>query len=169
VMDFFTDTYQSYVDNSLLASVGFPGRVPGSNELVEFSFADITTFGFGPEGSTSFGLSASAVFDNFIVQDGLLGDYNLDGTVNAADYTTWKSTFGSAISPSGNNADGNKNGIVDAADYVIWRDNQGATLGSGAGLGAALSTTVVPEPAGVVVVFMAAPAFLYRLRRRRVD
>ncbi|MCA9187775.1 MAG: hypothetical protein R3E01_32365 [Pirellulaceae bacterium] len=53
----------------------------------------------------------------------LPGDYNRDGTVNAADYTVWKDSFGMSIDLS---ADGNQNGIVDVADYLIWKDNFGA-------------------------------------------
>ena len=128
VYDFTLDSYQSYYDGVLKASTGF---VDGSFGLNDFSDADIAAFAAGPD-SISQGLSASAVFDNFVIRDGLLGDYNLDGAVNATDYTTWRSTFGAAVAPAGNNADGNKNGIVDAGDYVIWRDNQGATLAGGA-------------------------------------
>jgi hypothetical protein len=47
------------------------------------------------------------------------GDYNADGAVDAADYSLWKSTFGSR---SRLPADGNADGVVDAADYVIWRN-----------------------------------------------
>jgi hypothetical protein len=55
--------------------------------------------------------------------------------VDAADYSAWKSAFGS--SPlAGHSADGNGDGRVDAADYTVWRDNLGAAYipaGSGAG------------------------------------
>jgi hypothetical protein len=92
----------------------------------------------------------------------LAGDYNADGTVDDADYTGWRATFGTA---TGNPpADGNRNGVVDAADYVVWRKNVGTTV-DGAG-----SLVSVPEPASVAII---APSLilvlLATLTRRRTN
>ncbi|MEM9913868.1 MAG: hypothetical protein AAF911_02790 [Planctomycetota bacterium] len=77
----------------------------------------------------------------------LLGDYNRDGSVNAADYTIWADNFGSMVSLD---ADGNDNGVIDAADYTIWADNFGQTAGSLAPL------HTIPEPTSIVVVTLVA-------------
>jgi Dockerin type I domain len=69
------------------------------------------------------------------------GDYNGDGLVNAADYTSWRGAIGSINSLA---ADGNNDGVVNAADYVIWRKSI-----STPGMGAAAS---VPEPGGYVLM-----------------
>jgi subtilisin family serine protease len=62
----------------------------------------------------------------------LPGDFNRDTIVNRADYSLWKSTFGST---SDLRADGNGDGRVNAADYTVWRNNEGATASaSGASL-----------------------------------
>jgi hypothetical protein len=53
------------------------------------------------------------------------GDYNLDGTVNLADYTLWRDTLG-AMGP-GLAADGDGSETVDTADYAIWKTNFGMT------------------------------------------
>ena len=163
VLDFGTDSYRGYVNGMLVATTGFVDRGFG---LDNFSDADISAFAASPD-AVSQGLSASAVFDNFVIRDGLLGDYDIDGDVDTADYTKWRMTFGTAVSPAGNNADGNKNGVVDAGDYVIWRDNLNASLFSGAGSGAALSSLVVPEPSGLLLILMVAPALVGRTFRRR--
>jgi hypothetical protein len=89
------------------------------------------------------------------------GDYNDDGQVDAADYSTWRDTMGKAVLP-GRGADGNLNGIIDAGDYDIWKSKFAA---SGAGGGA---ISVVPEPASIVFVLMAAAATLLSRRRGRV-
>ncbi len=74
---------------------------------------------------------------------GLPGDYNLDGTVDAADYVVWRKTNGSQT------------------DYNVWRSHFGHPPGSGSG------TTVraaVPEPATLVLLMLAVAGI--RLRRR---
>lgn len=82
------------------------------------------------------------------------GDYNLSGTVDAADYTVWQDGFGSTTALD---ADGNGNGIIDAADYTIWQDNFGVSISGGHS-----SSVVVPEP-----VSLASFALMGLLGRRR--
>ena len=74
----------------------------------------------------------------------LLGDYNQNGIVDAADYALWRDTNGDIGKDLA--ADGNENGMVDAADYDVWRAHFGntANLGGGAYLP---DTAAVPEPA----------------------
>lgn len=59
------------------------------------------------------------------------GDYNADGTVDAADYTLWRDGLGTKYTQ---------------ADYAVWKANFGiATSGSGSG-------TAVPEPTAVALL-----------------
>jgi hypothetical protein len=80
------------------------------------------------------------------------GDYNHNGTVDAADYAVWRDTLGE----SGMNlpADGNGNHQIDVADYEIWRANFGdmAGLGASGGLRGGAS---VPEPQSAVLFLFA--------------
>jgi hypothetical protein len=71
------------------------------------------------------------------------GDYNADGTVNAADYVVWRNTLGSVDDLR---ADGNGNEMIDAGDYDIWKSLFGTHYGSGAG-----SLATVPEPASALL------------------
>ncbi|WP_146574032.1 hypothetical protein [Botrimarina hoheduenensis] len=63
------------------------------------------------------------------------GDYDYDGTVDAADYAIWEDAFGTTgTSP----ADGSANAVVDVADYTVWRDH----LGDAGVLGVAADVSV---------------------------
>ncbi len=89
----------------------------------------------------------------------LVGDYNGDGTVDAADYTVWRDTLGAQVAPFFG-ADGNGDGIVNDADQAVWKAHFGATAGGGEGALAA-----VPEPAAALL--LAGGAVLGTLARRR--
>ncbi|MEX2091953.1 MAG: glycosyl hydrolase [Pirellulales bacterium] len=84
----------------------------------------------------------------------LPGDYNLDGTVDAADYTVWRDSFGQT--GIGLAADGDGNGTIDDGDYGIWRLYFGETSGNGAGAS-------VPEPDAMLLLFIGS-AFLPAIR-----
>ncbi|MEM9914126.1 MAG: hypothetical protein AAF911_04120 [Planctomycetota bacterium] len=85
----------------------------------------------------------------------LLGDYNGDGEVNAADYTVWADNFGSMVDLE---ADGNGNGVIDAADYTVWADNFGNTLPGQA------AVTFIPEPATAGLIALGGLVMLRRPR-----
>lgn len=94
----------------------------------------------------------------------LVGDYNGDGTVNAADYVVWRKQQGTTA--SGLAADGNGDGTVGAADYNIWRANLGNSLsGSGTGSGLLISGAV-PEPATAALAGAALVVIAARAARR---
>ena len=57
----------------------------------------------------------------------LAGDYNGDGTVDAADYALSRGTNGTSVAAA-TVADGNGDGKVDALDYSVWKTNFGLTL-----------------------------------------
>ncbi len=76
---------------------------------------------------------------------GVPGDYNGNGTVDAADYVLWRNG-----GPLQNEVD--TPGTVTAADYTEWRARFGNSSGSGSGLGA----SNVPEPVTLVGLFLGA-------------
>jgi hypothetical protein len=72
----------------------------------------------------------------------LVGDYNRNGVVNAADYTVWRDARGQTVAPFAG-ADGNGDGLVNDADYALWKSNYGAgTSLSGLMLQEALSGAI---------------------------
>lgn len=86
------------------------------------------------------------------------GDFDRDRSVTAADYSVWKTAFGSTTETA---ADANHNGVVDAADYTIWRNH----LGSGGDASAALATGV-PEPSTFGLAWCAVFYSLLTTRRK---
>jgi hypothetical protein len=94
------------------------------------------------------------------------GDYNGDGTVDAADYVAWRGTLNQTVAP-GSGADGNLNRSIDAGDYAFWRGRFGNDVPTPAsGVGAALA---IPEPATYVVFLTGLLAFAARLRTVRIE
>jgi hypothetical protein len=169
VLDFATDTYYGLVNGAVRAVSGFVDRQFG---LDDFTDADIATFAAAAD-SVSQSLSSRALFDNFVVRDGLQGDYDVDGDVDSNDYNRWRATFGSHVFTPGRLADGNNNGVVDAADYVVWRNNLGANLFSGTGTGAAVglsaALSAVPEPSCMLLGLFALSMIASTRRYRRVE
>ena len=81
----------------------------------------------------------------FSIVPAMPGDFNLNGSVDAADYVVWRKTDGSA------------------AAYNLWRSHFGQTVGSGAALPSSGPLSAVLEPACLA---LAAGALLLPLRRR---
>jgi hypothetical protein len=88
---------------------------------------------------------------------GLLGDYNGNGAVDAADYVLWRKG-----GPLQNEAD--NQGIVNGQDYVEWRARFGNSAGSGTG--ALVGSTAVPEPTTAFLVLFGLVALADGSRKR---
>jgi hypothetical protein len=101
-------------------------------------------------------------------QERLLGDYNGDSIVDAADYTVWRDalgTTGAGMSADGAGANGLPDGVVDQLDYLCWQANFGLSYGIGGA--ASLAEAVVPEPASVGLLALCGGAVSCRHVRRR--
>jgi hypothetical protein len=81
--------------------------------------------------------------------EGIPGDHNGDGTVDAADYALWRSD---PDSYSG-----------DPQGYIDWVDNFGATAGSGGSV-----ITTVAEPSGALMLVWAGACW-WTVKRRRAN
>ncbi len=78
------------------------------------------------------------------------GDFNHDGTVNAADYVVFRKGVGTTYSPT---------------DYDAWRAHFGQSYTSGAGAGATLAA--VPEPGTALLLVVGGAMVIASLRGRR--
>jgi endonuclease/exonuclease/phosphatase family metal-dependent hydrolase len=86
-----------------------------------------------------------------VLEATLAGDFNGDGTVDAADYTVWRDGLGADY---------------DQDDYVDWKNNFGQSLGSGGVAGGGRGTLAVPEPGAVLLALVGACLMPCRLSRR---
>ncbi|MCA9184126.1 MAG: LamG-like jellyroll fold domain-containing protein [Pirellulaceae bacterium] len=114
---------------------------------------------FGDDGLANFAGLSEVQFFATVGGTALPGDYNGNGSVDAADYTVWKDNFGSTSDLA---ADGNGNGVIDAADYTVWKDNFGSTA-------AVAQATVTPEPGTMLCVLQVLLLGAGAVRRRRVQ
>jgi hypothetical protein len=116
-------------DSSPLAGTyfGYRNRLAGTNHAINVSY-------------DQFSLSAPAE---------LLGDYNQDGTVDAADYVIWRKHKGQHVA-NNTSADGNGNGVIDTADYRVWASNFGNTIGTASRM--STDSPAVPEPTSWIIL-----------------
>ncbi len=56
----------------------------------------------------------------------LVGDYNLDGAVDVADYAVWRDNFRASVAAY-SGPDGDGDGQITQLDYNVWKSNFGAT------------------------------------------
>lgn len=87
----------------------------------------------------------------------LLGDYNQDGAVNAADYTVWRDSLGSGNVLA---ADGDGNLIIGQGDYGVFASRYGDELTS------PLQSVSTPEPASLS--FLVVGALMASAMRRKL-
>jgi GH35 family endo-1,4-beta-xylanase len=78
----------------------------------------------------------------------LPGDYNVDGIVDAADFTVWRDSLGRSVDFF-EGADGDGDGSITIADYDLWKANFGQTTPMGVG-----SAAAVPEPTSAVFALL---------------
>jgi len=96
----------------------------------------------------------------------LLGDANLDGTVNAEDFTPFSHNLNQ---PGGwDQGDFNYDGTVNAEDFTSFSHNLGQTAALAGTLDAANTVNLanVPEPASGGMMVMAGLGILRRRRKR---
>jgi hypothetical protein len=109
----------------------------------------------GPSGTTNWDTSQLYTTGVLaVIAPMILGDYNRNGAVNAADYSVWRDGLGA---------------MYTQADYAVWKSHFGQTAASGAALLAADPlSAAVPEPRALALLCIACAA-LTSSRHVRVD
>ncbi len=151
---------------AIMASGTFAsGFGPNFQSEVALSGSVYKTLGTATTVGDRSGLSDETILTATLRTNLMSADYNRNGAIDAADYTVWRDTLGSTVSP-GSGADGSRNGIVDQADYAFWvaawPTNPPAVPTS-----AALSSAI-PEPNALISAALAVGATLFFLQRTDV-
>ncbi|MGD9635693.1 MAG: hypothetical protein AB7G28_14720 [Pirellulales bacterium] len=130
---------------------GFFARL--TSDVYQPSDPFLVVFNQGPLTATQ--VTSGALAINTAADDAanLPGDFNHNGTVDAADYTVWRNGLG---------------GAFDQADYTEWKNSFGDSAGAG-------SVASVPEPAGLAFFVatgwfvLATGGIFFRGLRREID
>jgi hypothetical protein len=91
---------------------------------------------------------------------GVLGDYNGNGVVDAADYTVWRDHLGQTFALPNRNP--LLSGPIGMGDYTYWQSRYGAISGAGS-----LAGSAVPEPESICMLAMGAVWLAASRRTRR--
>jgi autotransporter-associated beta strand protein len=156
--DHITDTGLLTLGGTLNVSLisAFAPAAGQSFDLLDFDPAQTTgTFNAIELPALATGLSwnASRLHIDGTLSVNLQGDYNGNGTVDAADYVVYRNTLGQTGTALA--ADGNDNGVIDTGDLDIWRARFGQTAASGS-----ISTATLPEPTTCILALVAAACCL---------
>ncbi len=141
--DYIDDGTGTYVPESDYGDVDYDYYLAASNYLTVDEWGTWLWMFEPAHGDASF----TAYFD----LEPLVGDYNGDGAIDAADYTTWRDAV-TAGATTLTNRDPTNSGAVGETDYDVWKANYGMSAGAGAG---AITLAAVPEPATVVLFGLA--------------
>lgn len=158
------DTYRLRIVDDSVTKLDVSGQLLSGAAVVGQGINKLSFY--GSETSSQFPeIGGIAYFNNLKIESaGTPGDFNGDGIVNAADYTTWRDNLGAPTEAALNN-NGDGVGGVTALDYALWKQsfgNPGAGAGSLAG-----AAQGVPEPSSLAAAFGAVFALGWVMRLRR--
>lgn len=133
---FFSGYAGSSSDNIIM-------KLADATNIASWNEANVTVFYNSPDYTSFNGMDVA--FSEPVVE-ALLGDYNENDILDAADYTVWRDAFevGGTIpnDPTG--------GVATQEDYDFWKANFGDMLGPGAG-----AVDAVPEPTAIGLLSVA--------------
>ena len=159
-------------------TVQAPNSLSETNPHGPMTLAAGASVSLGTIGVIGTGAADQAGVSLQFLRQGGSGDYNNDGTVNAADYTVWRDHLGQSFALPNEDSTATP-GTVTVEDYNIWKTNFGHTGGglvgeasfrtgvvhfvtSGPGAGAA-----VPEPSSYALLLFGLSALAFYKRNVR--
>jgi O-glycosyl hydrolase len=138
---------------------GYQPVIGDSFELIEFTSLSSFTFQsivmpqLAPSMAWRVAYSSAALTAVVLLQ----GDFNADGTVDAADYVVWRKHDGQTGGATLSHGDADGNGNVDSVDLALWQAN----FGSLAATGQPASSAHVPEPGSAVLLLLGVLAMVF--------
>jgi hypothetical protein len=139
-MDIVWTEYTAMLSDSANWRVGTSSGPLATQTQIQSVLANVTRLRIRGEFITG---SDNGDLDNVTLR-GIAGDYNNNGTVDAADYTLYRDALGTNTTLPNDTTPGS----VTSADYAVWKSN----FGSGSASGAAQA---VPEPRSTIVLLIA--------------
>ncbi|MEN1680410.1 MAG: hypothetical protein AAGJ46_12525 [Planctomycetota bacterium] len=149
-----------FAADSVAYGSGFPPE--GDGESIQLSAINLSgddgADWFASEIGDGVSVQAAVVIDSEVVHPGgaigspgaaIVGDYNNDGVVTAADYTVWRDNLGEDASALANRSP-ILTGVVSIEDYTVWKD-QLLSVDAPADPPAAAAT---PEPSAAALLLL---------------
>jgi uncharacterized membrane protein len=135
-----------YLDDILANELGLSSAMGGWTELkasgVSGNGRSVIGDGINPDGNPEAWIA-------YLGPPGLAGDFNSDGTVDAADYIVCRNGLGMTYTPAG---------------YDVWRANFGRSAAGAAAAAAQLPHLTTPEPGALLLAVLALAPFAQHLR-----
>ena len=133
---------------------GVDNHVANADQTVDVTLSVVGALSDANFQSVPTQIFPATVFDDDPKPPALVGDYNLNGIVDAADYTVWRNNLGSTHQFPYGGADSDGDGQVDPVDFQNWRANFGATTpppGDSSGTAAVADSSLVTSLASPTI------------------